>query len=183
MAKKRVVFGLVGLAVVAFVGVYTVSPVFAARALVADARSGDVEGLERRVDFPAVREDLKAQLQDRLRRELGDDRLSGSLAGLGLLLAPALIDGAVDAVVTPDAIAAIVRTAEAPDPGAAVPAPEAANPSELEDETEVRYSYRDLNTFGARVFDPAEPDQSVDLIMTRQGLFAWRLTRVVLPEA
>ncbi len=183
MAKKRVVFGLVGLALVAFVVAYAASPVLAARALVADAKSGDVEGLERRVDFPAVREDLKAQLQDRLRRELGDDRLSGSLAGLGMLLAPALIDGAVEAVITPDAIAAIVRTAEAPDPGEAAPVPEAADPAESEDDIEVRYSYRDLNTFGARVFDPVEPEQSVDLIMTRQGLFDWRLTRVVLPEA
>lgn len=184
MSKKRWVIGLVGAAAVVFLGAYAVSPVFAARALVADAKAGDVQGLERRVDFPAVREDLKAQLQDRARRELGDDRLSGSLAGLGILLAPTVIDMAVDAVVTPQAIATIVRTAEAPKPEDALRGREAPpQPSESEgSDTEVRYSYRDLNTFGARVFDPAEPDQSVDLVMSRQGLFNWRLTRVVLPR-
>ncbi len=184
MAKKRIVFGIIGLALAGFIAAYALSPVFAARALVEDARAGDVAGLERRVDFPAVREDLKGQLRDRLRREAGtDDRLGSALGGLGMLLAPALIDGAVEAVVTPEAIAAIVRTAQAPTPREAARGEPPAVDTETPRRTEVLYSYRDLNTFGVRVFDPAAPDQSVDLVMGRHGLFDWRLTRVVLPQS
>lgn len=179
-ARKRLIAGAVLALVAVFLLAYGLSPVFAAQGLVSAARAGDVAGLERRVDFPAVREDLKVQLRERLSRELTHDaRLGGALADLGMMLAPALVDGAVETVVTPANLAALVRTAETPRSGEPAEAP----PSEDEGpDTEVRYSYRDLNTFGARVFDPSRPEQSVDLVMTRRGLFDWKLSRVVLPD-
>ena len=176
-----------GLALVAaFVVAWAASPVFAVKGLVHAARQGDEAGLERHVDFPAVRQDLKLQLRDRLLNELRNDPelRDNPWAGLGLALVPAMVDGAVDVFVTPQAISAMVRNAEAPEP--TLPGqdlPDAPPPPETTDrDAKVRYSYRDMNTFGARVTDPDRPDQSIDLLMQRQGLFGWKLTKIVLPE-
>ena len=81
-------------------------------------RGATRRALERLVDFPAFRESLKTELTARLMAEMRDDpRAADSvLGGLGMLLGPMLVDGAVEALVTPPTIAAMVRNAEAPDP-------------------------------------------------------------------
>jgi hypothetical protein len=178
----RLALAAVALAALAWLA----APVFAVKGLIHAARAGDAHGLERHVDFPAVREDLKLQLRSRLVDHLRDDpeMARNPWAGLGLALAPALVDGAVDAFITPQAIGAMVRSAEAPEPiiaGERLPGAEPSAPQDDDEDVSIRYSYRDINTFGARVIDPDRPDQPIDFLMTRQGLFAWKLTRIVLP--
>ena len=52
-----------------------------------------------------------------------DPRMADSgLSGLGMLLAPSLVEGAVDNFVTPQGVAALVRSGETPQPERPVPA-------------------------------------------------------------
>ncbi|AQR62700.1 hypothetical protein BZG35_14375 [Brevundimonas sp. LM2] len=178
----RLFKGLIGLAVIGFLVAYFGSPLLTVRALVAAAEAGDEAGLERMVDFPAFRDSLKDELTARLMAEAqADPRVRDSgLGGLGMMLAPMLVGGAVDALVTAPTVAAMVRTADVPDPteGATAPAP-AEN-----DSPEIRrsYGYRDLNTFAVRLTNVERPNQTLKLLLTRQGLFDWRLTGIDLPE-
>lgn len=168
----------------AFLAAYLASPVFAVRSLINAARTGDEARLERLVDFPAVRDDLKAQLNAQLvRRVRADPELRDNpLSGLGLVLAPALLSGVVDAFVTPEAIAAMVQTAEAPDLIGADGAPLLEAPPERAKDIRIGYSYRGLNRFAGTLTDRARPHERIDLIMERRGVFGWKLTQVRLPR-
>lgn len=178
---KGWVKGLLALAVVAVLTAFLAMPILTVRALVSAAKTGDEAALERLVDFPAFRESLKTELTARLMAEAREDpRADSVLGGLGMLLGPMLVDGAVDALVNPPTIAAMVRTAEAPDPADAVRPEE----PQADDGDDIRqsYAYRDLNTFVLGLTDPDRPDERLNLLLKRRGLFGWKLAGVELPE-
>lgn len=179
--SRKVLVGLFVIGGVLFAGAWFASPMLAVRGLIDAARTGDEARLERLVDFPAFRDSLKDELNARLRAEMQAE-LGGrdsALGGLGMMLAPALIGGAVDAVVTAPAIASMVRTAEAPDPL------DRTRPSEPDgDDPDIRqsYGYRGLNTFALTLTDPDHPEAELDLLLERRGLFGWKLAGVDLPD-
>ncbi len=178
---KGWVRGLLVLSAIVVVVAYLAMPVLTVRALVRAAETGDEAALERLVDFPAFRESLKEQLTGRLMAEMREDPRAddSALAGLGMLFGPMLVDGAVDALVNPQAIAAMVETAEAPDPADAI-AP--AEPEAKDGDIRKSYAYRDLNTFVLGLTDPERPDETLKLLLKRDGLFGWKLSGVELPE-
>lgn len=177
---KRVVTGAVLAAVVLFAAAWGLAPIFAGQALIRAAKAGDAVRLEQLVDFPALRTSLKEELnQELLRRMSRDPRLAESgLGGLGMMLAPMILSGAIDTVITPDVLARMVTTAEAPDPTR-------SNPSEPADAASDRdihqaWGYRDLNHFAVTLTDRDQPDQHLALILERRGLFTWKLAAVDL---
>ena len=178
---KGWVKGLLLLAVVAVAAAYLAMPILTVRALVRAAETGDEAALERLVDFPAFRESLKTQLTGRLMAEMRDDPRAddSALAGLGMLFGPMLVDGAVDALVNPPAIAAMVQTAEAPDPADAVTH---AEPQSEDGDIRKSYAYRDPNTFVLGLTDADRPDETLKLLLKRDGLFGWKLAGVELPQ-
>ncbi|WP_425987954.1 DUF2939 domain-containing protein [Brevundimonas sp. TWP2-3-2] len=180
---KGFIKGVVVLAVLAFLVAYLASPILTVNAIVAAAKAGDEAALERMVDFPAFRDSLKDELTARLMAEAQADpdvRNSG-LGGLGMMLAPMLVGGAVDALVNAPTIAAMVRTAETPDP---IDAATATTPEPESEDRDIRqsYAYRDLNTFVLGLTDPDRPDQKLKLLFKRQGLFGWKLAGIDLPN-
>jgi hypothetical protein len=178
---KGGVRGLLILSAVVVAAAYLAMPILTVRALVRAAETGDEAALERLVDFPAFRESLKEQLTGRLMAEMREDERTddSALAGLGMLFGPMLVDGAVDMLVTPEAISAMVETAEAPEPADAV-AP--AEPEREENEIRQSYAYRDLNTFVLGLTDPERPDETLKLLLKRDGPFGWKLAGVELPN-
>lgn len=180
---KGLIKGVLILAVVAFLVAYFATPILTVNAIVSAAKAGDEAALERNVDFPALRDSAKDELTARLMAEAQADpdlRDSG-FGGLGMMLAPMLVSGAVDALVTPSTIAAMVRTAEAPDPADAAPSAP-AEPERDSPDLRQSYGYRDLNTFVLTMTDPDRPDQPLKFLLTRQGLFGWKLSGIDLPE-
>ena len=176
--------GVVVLAVVGFLAAYFGTPILTVNALVAAAKAGDEAALERLVDFPAFRDSLKDELTARLMAEAQADpdvRNSG-LGGLGMMLAPMLVGGAVDALVNAPTIAAMVRTADTPDPADAAAA-RTPEPESEDQDIRQSYAYRDLNTFVLGLTDPDRPDETLKLLLKRQGLFGWTLSGVDLPDA
>lgn len=179
--KKSLIVGIAAAAVALFVIAWASAPVLAAQALVRAAKAGDERKIEKLVDFPALRESLKSELNAELTaRMTRDPRLADSgLGGLGLMLAPMILSGAVDAVVTPEVVAQMVRTADAPDP---------TRPSEPEpkadkaegDDIHQSWGYRGLNAFAVTLTDRDQPDDHLALILERRGLFEWKLAAVDL---
>jgi hypothetical protein len=185
--KKSVIIGVAAGAVALFVIAWAAAPVVAAQALIRAAKAGDERRIEQMVDFPSLRESLKvelnAELMDRMRR---DPRVADSgLGGLGMMLAPMILSGAVDAVVTPEVVAQMVTTAEAPDPTRRPP-PEPAGDEADGDDIHQAWGYRSLNAFAVTLTDRDQPDDRLALILERRGLFKWQLAAVDLqtgPEA
>ena len=176
--NKKLVVGLAVVAVAVFAIAWAAAPVFAAQALIRAAKAGDADRIEQLVDFPALRESLKDELTAELAAHMRrDPRLAESnLGGLGLILAPMLLSGAVDAAVTPEVVAQMVVTAEAPDP-AVRDQPEPGDDRDADDIHQA-WGYHDLNAFAVTLTDRDHPDQRLALILERRGLFTWKLAAV-----
>lgn len=161
----------------AFAAAYLGSPLWAVKQFRAAAVSGDVDRLAAAVDFPAVREGLKAQVSAAAARRVADDpRLRGSpLAGLGVALMPLVVDHLTDVLVTPEGIAALIRQGRVIRGGGGA----RANPHVRYD-----YGYRGLDRFVVTVRAPdAAADRASRFVFARRGLFSWTLVRLEMPEA
>lgn len=185
--KKSLIMGVAVGALALFGIAWAAAPVLAAQALIRAAKAGDEGQIEKRVDFPSLRESLKSELNAELMARMSrDPRLADSgLGGLGMMLAPMILSGAVDAVVTPRVVAHMVTTAEAPDPTRR-PAPEPATDDANGDDIHQAWGYRSLNEFAVTLTARDQPDDHLALILERRGLFDWKLAAVDLqtgPEA
>lgn len=177
--KTRLLTGGAIIAVAVLLIVWIASPVLAGQALIRAAKAGDEQALDRLVDFPSLRSSMKNELNDAVAARIGHDpRVEQSgLGGLGMILAPMLLGGAVDAVVTPQGVAAMVRTGEAPDPTAP-----AADKGPKDDGSDVHQSwgYRNFDTFAITLTQRKDPDRRLALLLERRGLFGWKLAGVDL---
>ncbi len=170
--RIKIVGALAASMVVVLVGSYFASPYLAAVGLVNAVRAGDKDGLEERVDFPAVREHLKAEITATFVAKLRDDpeMQSNPFAGLGLALIPMMADKAVDALVTPEGLTHLL--AQGQDAGDKKPVfglPKDAG-------------YITLDRFRVRAPAGKDGTKKIELILRRQGLFHWTLTRIELPK-
>jgi hypothetical protein len=177
------------LAAVALLVAYLGSPFLAMQALKGAARSHDPVRLERIVDFPAVRDSLKSQFNAAFAGRLQSDPAlrNNPFAGFAMLIAPVIVERAVDSLVTPDGIAAMVESGTPPKAGPAAPkaAPSASAPpaARREERARLSYAYEDLDTFKVTSASRTDPDARVDFVFRRSGLVRWRLTRIGLPLA
>lgn len=173
----------VGVGVFAFLVAYFATPFLTVNALVSAAKTGDEAALEQHVDFPAFRDSLKDQLTGRLMAEVNEnpDVRNSGFGGLGMLLAPMVVDSAVDALVTAPTIAAMVSTGQEPDP---TDIARSRTPEPIREDRDIRqsYAFRDLNTFVLGLTDADRPNQTLKLLLKRQGLFGWKLSGIDLPK-
>lgn len=178
MSRKPIIGLAVAVVGALFVACFA-SPFFAAQGLIRAARAGDQAGLERHIDFPAFRDSLKDELNARMVGEVRD-RADGDpgLAALGMLLAPSLVSGVVETFVTPQAVAAMVRSAEAPEPDKPAPSPD--TPAVDKRRVHQSWAYRDMNTFAVTLTRDDRPEDPLVLLMQRRGPFQWKLTGVDL---
>lgn len=138
----------------------------------------DVSALEHHVDFPALRVNMKAHVEDYIARQGGALVESGGLlGGIGKQLVRGLGGAAVDAMVTPLGIGALLqgrsmwmRAAGRTVDGDIYGAPRPADP--LKD---ARLRYESTSRFTATVTD--ETGQPVVAVFQRRGL-RWRLSDV-----
>lgn len=178
--KKRLLTGALLAAVALFAAAWAAAPIFAGQALIRAAKAGDAPKLERLVDFPALRASLKDELNKELVARMGrDPRVAESgLGGLGMMLAPMILSGAIDTAVTPEVLAQMVTTAEAPDPSRRAPSEPADDKSGKD--IHQAWGYRDLDHFAVTLTDRDHPDRHLALILERRGLFTWKLAAIDL---
>ena len=110
-AQRRKFSGLVW-SVVAALLIYIASPYFSVWRFTEALRIGDTNAFAGRVDFPRVRESIKAQLLARYfpagQKPTKKDRIRSLIANL----APSLLDQVLDLYLTPDGLAALLSQPE-----------------------------------------------------------------------
>ena len=105
--KKWIALALVALLAL---GAYVAAgPYLTVRAIRHAVQAQDPAALAREVDFPLLRASLKAQMEDRLLRRAGMEAQADPIGAFGLSLASGAIDGAVDLMVTPSGLAALME--------------------------------------------------------------------------
>lgn len=172
MSTKNVLAAGTVIAVL-LIAYYFLSPILALRTLANAARTGDRDMIALAVDFPALRENLKSQLNAYIvKKSASDPDLKDNpFAGFAMMLVPMVVDKIIDNVVTPDGIATIInKPARAEHDGSGIPALWKGD-----------FSFLDSDHFKV-VYTPAEePKAPLGLVLKREGLFTWKLERLSIP--
>ncbi|QJD67387.1 DUF2939 domain-containing protein [Xanthomonas campestris pv. badrii] len=177
--KKR--WWWVPLAMAVLLAGYVVAgPYLAIRGISHAIAERDAAQLDRHVDFPSLRVNLKAQLDDYLVRQAGSGMQSSLLGGFALQLASGISGAGVDTLVTPLGIGALLQghsvwnrmigdTVSADTYAAPAPARPLQGATQRFESTQ-RFTATTQTANGA----------PVTFVLTRQGL-RWRLTDIQLP--
>jgi hypothetical protein len=102
---RKIIAALIALMIAVGVWWYA-SPLWTLRQMREAAEQGDARKLSRYVDYPAVREDLKAEFRRAMMAEMIKGESNGFEA-LGSAFALAMIDPMIDAIVTPEGVEAM----------------------------------------------------------------------------
>lgn len=168
MSKKAIGLAVVGAAALCMVAFAT--PFLTLWRVAAAVEARDADQLELVVDFPAVREGLRNQLNARAMQ--GAHGAEGAVAAL---FAPELVNSVIDSVVTPHGVIGLMATGEVLSDDAA------AAPSQAGDRPKFklhRARFLSLNRFKATMGPDAT--STVELVLDRSGLFGWKIARVNL---
>lgn len=169
---------------IALLAYVAAGPFLTVRAIREAVKMGDAAKLERQVDFPALRSSFKAQLADHLAREASTRLDDGPLATFGIGLANSLMATAIDGLITPTGISAMLEGRRVWDrvnnepfspPNEESPAA-ASRPQVLQNPD---YGYESLSRFTATVTD--QQGRPVVFVLTRHGL-DWKLSEILLPK-
>ncbi|QCI93395.1 DUF2939 domain-containing protein [Novosphingobium sp. EMRT-2] len=170
MKKSILIAMAIGLVAI---GIYGGSPYYALHSLRAAAIDADSDKLEANVDFPAVRDNLKSQMTAALVNKMQNDpeMKNNPFSGLGLLVLPGIVDRMIDAYVTPDGIAAILR---------------GQNPTEktkIEDNPDIQSQarYVSLDRFRVRLRNVKLNQEGPSFLLERRGFATWKVIRLELP--
>lgn len=138
----------------------------------------DVTALEHHVDFPTLRLNMKARVEDYIARKGGGLAESGGLLGaIGLQIAGGLGNTAVDTMVTPLGIAALLqgRGMWMRASGQTVDGDTYGDPQPADPLKDAKLQYQSLSNFTASIRD--ERGKPVVAVFHRQGL-RWRLVDI-----
>jgi len=166
---------LIGGVLALVLGCWLATPWLALHELRDAARAGDAERLNDMVDFSELRESVRLNLLERVARS--DDGHAGSRArALGAAVAGALLGPMIDAVITPDAVASLLRSQR---PQGAVWHATSAGQEQLR----ANSHYESLNRFvvSLRPAEGANDEDPIQLVFHRDGMFNWKLAELRLP--
>jgi hypothetical protein len=160
--RKYGILALVAVAVAILGGIYFGSPYWAARNLALAVKQGDAAQIDALTDMPALRESVKAQVLAAVTHRIRPDRRE--LGAIVELVAPAVVDKAVDSYVSPEEIVSIVKSGrlEPYDDGSVPP-------------VKAQTAWLDRDHFRVTV------QSGTGLVFERRGFAAWKLVRIELP--
>ena len=151
-------------------GGYFGSPYWSSSRLLAAARSGDADRLEERIDFPSVRESLKAYANAEIMADAVDPGKRGNpFAGIGAMIAPAIIDRAVDAMITPEGIARMIAAGGTEESG------------EVPRNVDYSYDWLSFDRFRIALKKKDTDEKGPTFVMERRGVFSWKLVKMTPP--
>lgn len=175
--------GLAVLALLLLLGFVAAGPWIAMRGIEHAVTQRSLAALMLHVDFPTLRGNVRAQLEDRIAREFAG-RVGGDTGMLGMAagqLAKQASDSAVDAMVNPAGILLLLEGNALARSVTGRPLLDGegqrVSPVEL---TDAKMRYESTSRFTATLH--AQDDSPVVFVFSRQGL-RWKLTDIRLPPA
>lgn len=171
---------LVAVLLIALVGYVVAGPYLAINGIRTALADQDTAKLERHVDFPALRVNIKAQLEDALARRAGTDLGSNIFGAFALSVANNVVGTGVDAMVTPLGIGALLqgRSMWKQSIGETVDGDTYGKPVPADPLKTAAHEYESLSRFTATVVD--EDGDQVVFVFKRKGL-TWKLADIRLP--
>lgn len=151
------------------------TPYIAVRGMKAAAESKDAAKLADYVNFPALKASLKGSFNAKLASTVTNDKSENPMAAFGAALAAALINPMIDALVTPESLAMLMK-GDKPQPSSI------AKQSKSQDsDTDTTMSYESFDRFVVTVKKKGSQDAPVGLVFNRDGFASWKLSALRLP--
>lgn len=176
---KKFVWALVAVGLV-LVAVVVSGPYLTVRGLAQAIESRDTARLDRYVDFPVLRANLRAQLDDYVVRNAGVDLQANVVGAIMLAASKRLTGAAVDTLVTPTGIDAVLqghvlwkRASNDLESDDAYAAPRPARPLQ-----HATHRFESASRFTATAHTPS--GAPVVFVLRRSGL-RWKLVDIRLP--
>lgn len=168
---------IISIAVASLVGTWLfLTPYIAASSMQAAIESQDAEKISRYVDFPALKENIKASLSAALLEESLKAGKNDPAAQMGAAMATAFIGPMIDVMVSPKGLAMMVGSESKPGE------PPKKTKSITDDpNTDVTQGYKDFNTFGVDITDKPSK-KTVSLLFKRSAIYQWKLSGAVFPK-
>lgn len=173
--SKKLSLSLITISLAAAAVVYA-SPYYAVYQMKQAAQQRDAERLNNYVDFPVLRQNLQAAIDQKLQQTLQQTRDNNPFSGLAAGIAGKFATMMIDAIVTPQGLAAIVNGSK-PELGKTRPATETDKQESTKKETHISYRYRGWSDFNVNVVDDSGK-QTVTLNFQRHGLLNWKLNAI-----
>lgn len=178
-------FNLIVVLIVIAASAFLAAPWFAFRALKADARDGDAQGLAELIDYNAVRASLKAQLTGQPSPatpapSVWTDPLGALRQAIEPMTPP---PPAVERYVSVEGLHALTRGYR-PGKAPAEPPPPTTFKAQLEaltDQNWPRTQFWDPSRTRLAVKDPNAPERETVFTFERKGWFSWKLVNIKLP--
>lgn len=170
MRLKHVLLAVFG---VLILGYAVAAPYVTAYRIGTALENNDAEALSQHVDFPAIRQSLKDELNAAMTEQAAEN--ANPFASLGALLAGALADRVIDALVTPAGLRRLLRDGNLESAMSGVTEAHRDPDSSM---PEISMSYESMSSFAVTVGEDGQGG-NLKLILKRDGL-NWKLSEIRL---
>ncbi|WP_423371291.1 DUF2939 domain-containing protein [Burkholderia sp. LMG 32019] len=194
--KRKTLMAVAGIAITAGVATSYASPYITMHQMRSAIADKDADSFSSHVDFPSLRESLRAQLMAMMQAKMANspEMKGNSFADLGMMMAMGFVNQAIDTMVTPAGVMTMMAQGAAKPAHASVPAsaPEpsetahagsngGATPQTSSSTPKADYSvgYKNWSTVTATARQGT--DDEVTFIFKRDGLWSWKLSAVNVP--
>lgn len=154
------------------------TPYIAAKNMKKAAESNDPVALSSYINFPLLKESLKANFSATLASEVVNNKDNNPFAALGAVLAAAMINPIIDALVTPESLAMMMNGKK---PNIDNNAQNKDIPKTADHDADVSMNYQNFDTFVVSVKNRISQDAPVVFVFLREGLFSWKVSSIRLP--
>jgi len=196
--KAKVYLSIVGGIVVAAVVTSYASPYWTMREMRTAIVAKDADAFSSHVDFPALRENVRAQLLTKMKEHMPAE--TGGVSGLealGMAIGMGVANQVIDTMVTPDGVMTMMGSgntdfkqaddepsASASDAPVQDPAPAASQPSDEQannDSSKMRYAVGYKNWSTVTVSASNAKSETLQFIFKRDGFWSWKLSAIQFP--
>ncbi|WP_255487894.1 DUF2939 domain-containing protein [Synechococcus sp. TAK9802] len=168
------------------------SPWLALRDLTHAFEDQDTRKIEKLIDFPELREDIKVTAKATVMKSAAIELEGNPFAAMGIMMANTIVDPIIDQVISPAGLQLLFSAGERP--GGAdgvhenidaiardlIPSSDGGKAS---DGIEVKTEYVGINEFEAQVRNVEMLNESVSFYMRREGLGGWKVDGIRIPES
>lgn len=174
--NKKVLGALIAVVVV-ICGYLYASPYLALNSIKKAAQAGDSERVSKYIDYPSVRQSFKSQMNAYMVKEIGSKDTNGFEA-LGTMMASAMVDKMVDAIVTPEGMTLMLQGKNVKESQQSN-APIESEAKQEKQKPEYSSGYTSMNDFEVLIKDQ-DKAKEVKVHMVRDGL-SWKINKIAVP--
>ena len=195
MLKKFLGSSVIAASVIA--GSYAfISPWLALRDFAQAFETQDTRKIEKLIDFPELREDIKVTAKAAMMKSAAVELEGDPFAAMGIMMANAIVDPIIDQIVSPAGLQLLFSAREMS--GSTDGLPENINAiaqeltsfsdwdesnqgTDLAQGIEIKTDYIGINEFEVQVTNSEILDESVSFYMRREGLGGWKISGLKVP--